>query len=149
VDLNCSHWANHATELLRHLATDINLALKIKHGDETILQHILLLIEFLINCCSARQDLESSFSKLSERKKKKTIAVRGSQEKKYSDIKASLTKLTEHARNAQARLLNHLLDLKTNISGTIVVIAASKENNEDSKIPTMTLRELFLLNKAY
>jgi hypothetical protein len=149
VGLNCAHWADHATELLGHLVTDIDLAVKIEHWDKTILRHVLSLIEFLIDCCGARQDLESSFSNLSERKKKTKILVRGGREKKYSDIKDSLTESIQRATNAQSSLLTHLLSAKTNISGTTMSLMVGGTDYTDSKIPTATLRELFLLNQAY
>lgn len=142
--LNCGSWAAHAKQLLDHLVEDIGLALKITHWDRNILEDVLALIGFLKNCGGAREDLVSSCSKHG----KKKITIRGGSEKLYSELGQDLNVSLQSVNDAFTQLVTHLKSKNSNVRDGVDDLVHNSGDGKRAKIPTATLRELFIFNEA-
>jgi hypothetical protein len=79
---NCAPWASHAIEMMDQLRQDMSLALKITNWDRNILEDILTLIKFLLDCFGAWKDLGDACAKRPTKK----FQAREEPTKTYSTI---------------------------------------------------------------
>lgn len=144
LNMNYLDWTKHAIELLDQLAQDICLALKITLWNRYILGDIITLIKFLMHCFGAWEDLEAACRKRSDTR------VQGrDRSPKYDGLANNLMGSLENVNDAFEKLMVHLKSKNCNAKDYIDDLMSILDVSWEGKIPTATLRELFILNEAH
>jgi hypothetical protein len=139
-------WVSHATQMLDQLLQDIDLALKIEKWDRNILENTITLMNSLLNCFGALDDLRNAYSLKIPTQGKKSL-------ENSADLVHSMNDAALTARTRRGVLMKHL---KANGYSDITKKGSKTYDLKNGpgkrkivKIPTATLRELFILNEAY
>jgi hypothetical protein len=142
---NCASWASHATEMVDQLRQDMSLALKITNWDRNILEGTLTLIDFLLDCFGAWEDLRDACQKRPNKK----FQVREGPARAYPTYGNDLKDSLDRAINTQTQLLDHLKSENSSSKDYVEDLIKKPGDSKIVKIPTSTLRELFIFNEAY
>ena len=133
-------WVGDSIAVLRHLAVDLELAKKIEDWDRGVLLDVFALTHFLYNCCGARENL-LYFGAGSTNFGKNKVTVKFSAANTYAELAKDLEDSLQTVATARENLL-------TALRRTLPDVDDIFSSSSDAKVPTATLRELFIFNEA-
>ena len=142
---SCASWTSNATEMLDQLCQDMHLALRITNWDRNILEDTLTLIDFLLDCFGAWEDLIKACAK----RPNKNHSVGGEPPRRYPTFGKDLKQSLGRAKNQRTDLVAYWTMENPSTREYVNDLINNSRDSKIVKIPTATLRELFILNEAY